>query len=237
MSTEDLVHAIDPGAGNRDMEVNPFNDLAAEYDAWFDGEGKLIFDIEVRAFQKILPVLPKPWIEIGVGSGRFARALGIDRGIEPSINLVKIARQRGINTFWGRGEQKIFEEASIGTVFLITTLCFLNSPLKVLKEAHRILKPEGKLVLGVILKDNPWGQQYQQKKMEGHRIYKYANFYNCNEVSRLTIQAGFMGERIISTLFQKPGEVKHLEEPLDGLYLDAGFVIVVAEKTNDEPGS
>jgi SAM-dependent methyltransferase len=237
MSGEYPERTLDSRAANGKMDVSPFDDLADEYDAWFDEEGKLVFDIEIRAFQEILPVLPRPWIEIGVGSGRFARALGIDTGIEPSINLVKMARQRGINTFWGRGEQKIFKEASIGTVFLITTLCFLNSPLEVLKEAYRILKPEGKLVLGVVLKDNPWGQQYQQKKMEGHRFYKYATFYECNEVSRLTIQAGFMGERIISTLFQKPGEVKQLEEPLNGLYLDAGFVIVVAEKTNDEPGS
>jgi SAM-dependent methyltransferase len=237
MSTEYPVHALDPGAGNRKTNVNPFNDLATEYDAWFDGDGKLVFDIEVKAFQEILPILPRSWIEIGVGSGRFARALGIDTGIEPSINLVKMARQRGINTFWGRGEQKFFEEASIGTVFLITTLCFLDSPLEVLKEAYRILKPEGKIVLGVVLRDNPWGQQYQQKKMEGHRFYKHATFYQCNEVTRLTIQAGFVGERIISTLFQKPGEVKHLEKPLEGLYLDAGFVIIVAEKISDEAGS
>jgi SAM-dependent methyltransferase len=237
MSGEYPERELDSRAANGKMGVSPFDDLADEYDAWFDEEGKLVFDIEVRAFQEILPVLPRPWIEIGVGSGRFARALGIDTGIEPSISLVKMARQRGINTFWGRGEQKIFEEASIGTVFLVTTLCFLNSPLEVLKEVYRILKPEGKLVLGVVLKDNPWGQQYQRKKMDGHRFYKYASFYACNEVSRLTIQAGFMGERIISTLFQKPGEVKHLEEPLDGLYLEAGFVIIVAEKTNDEPGS
>jgi SAM-dependent methyltransferase len=237
MSIEYPERELDSSAANGKMGVSPFDDLADEYDAWFDEEGKLIFDIEVRAFQEILPVLPRPWIEIGVGSGRFARALGIDTGIEPSINLVKMARQRGINTFWGRGEQKIFEEASIGTVFLMTTLCFLNSPLEVLKEAYRILRSDGKIVLGVVLKDNPWGRQYQQKKMEGHRFYKYVTFYKSNEVSRLTIQAGFMGERIISTLFQKPGEVKHLEEPLDGLYLDAGFVIIVAEKTKDEPGS
>jgi SAM-dependent methyltransferase len=219
------------------MNINPFDDPAAEYDAWFDEEGKLIFDIEVNAFQEILPILPEPWLEIGVGSGRFAQALGIDRGIEPSNNLARIARQRGITTFEGRGEQKIFEEATFGTIFLITTLCFLNSPLEVLKEAYRILKPEGKIVLGVVLKDNPWGQHYQQKKTEGHRIYKYARFYRCNEVARLTLQAGFIGERIVSTLFQKPGEVQHMEEPKEGYYNDAGFVIVVAEKSRDEQGS
>jgi SAM-dependent methyltransferase len=216
-----------------DMSSNPFNDLASKYDAWFDGEGKLIFEIEVKAFQKILPGLPTPWLEIGAGSGRFARALGIDTGIEPSIELVKMARSRGINTFWGRGEQQIFEEALFGTVFLITTLCFLESPLEVLKEIHRILLPGGKVALGVILKDSPWGQYYQQKKMAGHSIYKHATFYRCNEVARLTIQSGFTGERIISTLFQKPDTVRYLEQPKEGYYQDAGFVIIVAEKPGE----
>jgi SAM-dependent methyltransferase len=188
----------------------------------------------VKAFQKLLPELPKPWLEVGVGSGRFAQALGIDNGIEPSIEMVKMARRRGINTFWGRGEQKIFEEASFGTLFLIVTLCFLKSPLIVLKEANRILKPDGKMVLGLVLKDSPWGQYYQQKKQEGHRLYKHATFYRCSELAQFTTQTGFMGERIISTLFQKPGEVRNMEEPKEGYYRDAGFVIVVAEKRSDE---
>jgi SAM-dependent methyltransferase len=214
------------------MNINPFNYLAYEYDAWFDGEGKLIFDIEVKAFKEILPSLPEPWLEIGTGSGRFAKALEINTGIDPSINLVKMARHREITAFWGRGEKKFFEEATFGAVFLITTLCFLDSPLEVLKEAHRILMPGGKIVLGLVLKDSPWGQYYQRKKMEEKGVYKYATFYRCNEVTRFTILAGFKGDRIISTLFQGPGEVQHLEEPKEGYYNEAGFVILVAEKRN-----
>ena len=51
---------------------SPFDILASEYDAWFEQEGKLVFDIEVKAFQEVLPLLPGPWLEVGVGSGRFA---------------------------------------------------------------------------------------------------------------------------------------------------------------------
>jgi len=35
----------------------------------------------------MLPNLPGPWLEIGIGSGRFAQALGIETGIDPSIKL------------------------------------------------------------------------------------------------------------------------------------------------------
>jgi SAM-dependent methyltransferase len=209
---------------------SPFDALASEYDAWFDGEGSLIFFNEVQAFKKLLPSLTKPFLEIGVGSGRFAQALGINTGIDPSGKLVEIAKSRGINAFLGRGEEHIFNAESFGTVFLIVTLCFLDSPLDVLKEVKRILIPGGKLVLGLVLKESPWGRLYQQKKDEGHRFYKYAKFYGCNEVVRLMFKTGFLGERMISTLKQKPVNVQHVEEPKEGYYPDAGFVIIVGGK-------
>jgi len=209
---------------------SPFNELASEYDTWFDKEGSLIFFIEVQAFRSLLSTLPKPWLEIGVGSGRFAQALGIETGIDPSINLVRIAKRRGINAFQGRGEQELFDEESFGTIFLIVTLCFLDSPLEVLKEARRILMPGGKIVLGLVLKESPWGRFYQQKKDEDHRFYKFANFYSRDEAVGLLEQAGFVTEKIISTLFQRPDEVQNIEEPREGYFPDAGFTIIVANE-------
>ena len=93
----------------------------------------------VQALRLLLPSLPKPWLEIGIGSGRFAQALGIETGIDPSTKLVEMAKNRGISTFVRRGEHSLFDEETFGTVFLIVTLCFLDSPLGVLKEANRIL--------------------------------------------------------------------------------------------------
>ena len=222
------------GMKRNNSHSSPFDDAALEYDAWFDGEGSLIFFIEVQAFRELLPSLAKPWLEIGVGSGRFAQALGIQTGVDPSIKLVEMARRRGINVSLGRGEQELFDKESFGTVFLIVTLCFLDSPTDVLKEANRILMPGGKIVLGLVLKESPWGQLYQQKKEEGHRFYKYATFYRRDEVVRLMVQAGFATERIISTLFQRPGGVQNVEEPKEGYFPDAGFTIIVGAKRDSE---
>lgn len=210
--------------------ISPFDLLAKEYDSWFDQEGKLIFEIEVEAFKKILPQLPKPWLEIGVGSGRFAQALGIEVGIDPSVKLLEIAKNRGIEVYPVRGEEHFFKQNSFGTVFLIVTLCFVNSPVGVLKEANLILKPDGKIVLGLVLRDSPWGRFYLAKKKEGHRFYSYANFYSFNEVERFLLDSGFKIERIISTLFQPPNNVKELEFPKEGLFDSAGFTVIVASK-------
>ena len=211
--------------------VSPFDKMALEYDAWFDKEGSLIFSVEVHAFRSLLPTLPKPWLEIGVGSGRFAQAVEIESGIDPSRKHIEMARQRGIAASLGQGERQIFDEESFGTAFLIVTFCFLDSPPDVLNEANRILKPGGKIVLGLVLRESFWGKFYQQKKKEGHRFYRYATFYSCNEAVRLLVKSGFLIEKVVSTLFQRPGEVRHMEEPREGYFPDAGFTIIVGSKT------
>ncbi len=210
---------------------SPFDILASEYDAWFEQEGKLIFDIEVRAFQEVLPLLPKPWLEIGVGSGRFAQALGIETGIDPSVKLLEIAKRHGINGFLARGEDRFFEVETFGTAFLIVTFCFIKSPLDVLSESHRILKDGGRIVLGLVLRDSPWGEYYQTKKREGHCFYQHATFYSYQEVSDLLKRSGFIIEKVVSTLFQKPDAITEMESPREGFHSSAGFTIVVANKT------
>jgi ubiquinone/menaquinone biosynthesis C-methylase UbiE len=42
-------------------------------------------------------------LEIGVGTGRFAKILGMEYGIDPSERMLSIAKERGIKTFVGRG--------------------------------------------------------------------------------------------------------------------------------------
>lgn len=209
-----------------------FDSLASVYDAWFEKEGKLIFTIEVKAFQEVLSFLSKPWLEVGVGSGRFAQALGIETGIDPSVNLLEMARSRGIDGYLARGEDNLFKEDAFGTVFLIVTLCFVDSPIAVLKQAHRILRPRGKIVLGLVLRESPWGQFYLAKKEEEHRFYRYATFYSYQQVKELLEHTGFAIEKVISTLFQRPGEVNEMEPVRQGFYADAGFTVVLAGKTS-----
>ena len=207
---------------------SPFDALASEYDNWFEEEGKLIFATEKQALLLLLPSLPKPWIEIGVGSGRFAQALGIDVGLDPSIELLHVAAERGVNAIQGIGESLPFHDRVFGTALLIVTLCFADSPLDVLREACRLLREDGKVVLGMVLRESPWGQFYEIKKAEGHRFYQHATFYSLSELTALLSQAGFAPPTVFSTLLQRPGQVNETESLQDGYDADAGFSIVVA---------
>jgi len=207
-----------------------FDVMASEYDTWFEKEGKLIYLIELRALQHALCRLPRPWLEVGVGSGRFAQALGIDVGIDPSNKLLALARNRNVKVIFGYGEELPFNDRAFGCILLIVTLCFVIQPLEVLCEARRVLTPEGKIVLGLVLSDNPWGRLYQRKKSEGHPFYKFANFYSYQDVVEMLAQTGFLIEQVISTLFQTPEQVCHIEEPREGYHSEAGFTVIVAKK-------
>ena len=214
-----------------ESKIRVFDSLASDYDAWFEEEGRLIFASEVEALRQALPLLPKPWIEVGVGSGRFAQALGIDIGLDPSSKLLGMARNRGVSVFLGKGEEMPFQGGVFGTTFFVATLCFVDSPRRTLGEAARLLKNGGKVVLGLVLKESPWGQFYQREKETGHRFYSHAMFYGYSEVDVLLKQADFSVEQIASTLFQRPGEVNHVELPQQGFSTDAGFTVILAGKT------
>jgi len=214
-----------------ESKIRVFNSLASDYDAWFEKEGRLIFTSEVEALRQALPLLPKPWIEVGVGSGRFAQALGTDIGLDPSCKLLEMARYRGVSVFLGRGEEMPFKDGVFGTIFFVVTLCFVDSPRRTLGEAARLLRSGGKVVLGMVLRESPWGQLYRGEKQRGHRFYSHAMFYNYDEVGMFLRQIGFSIEKVISTLFQSPSGVNHIEPPRQGFSADAGFTVILAGKT------
>lgn len=210
------------------MSKSPFDQLAEKYDAWYDTKGKLAFAIELAALRPLLKDLPRPFLEVGVGTGRFAKELGIDTGIEPSVEMVKIARQRGINAIQAKGEALPFADKSFGTVFLLTTWEFLDQPARVLEEIKRVLKDDGRLVNAYLDKDGKWGKSYIEKARAGHSLFKYARFYDYDQVVRKTERCGFKVIRTISTLFQGPEETTAPEEPKPGFHKGASFVVVLA---------
>ena len=132
--------------------------------------------------------------------------------------------------YQGRGEERFFDEEAFGAVFLIVTLCFVDSPLDVLREINRILQRKGKLVLGLVLRESPWGQLCLKKKEQGDRFYKHATIHSYQEIVDDLRRTGFAVEKFVSTLFQKPDEVKEIETPREYYSSDAGFVIIIARK-------
>jgi len=73
---------------------NGFDVYSEEYDRWYE-RNKFAYLSEIEALKKVVPKKGKG-LEIGVGTGRFAHALGVSVGIDPSENMLQIARKRKI---------------------------------------------------------------------------------------------------------------------------------------------
>ena len=206
--------------------VQLFEELAERYDAWYDGPvGRVAFPLEVAVLQPLLKGSPKPWIEIGVGSGRFAKELQVDVGIDPAMKPLLLARQRNITVVQAVGEKLPFRDASFGAVLIVVTLCFVSDPICVLREARRVLHKDGALVLGMIFADSPWGEFYKRKANEGHPFYRSAHFLSRADLKQMLDFVGFRVVAARSTLRQPPSDFSLQPElVLDGDLPDAGFV-------------
>ena len=204
--------------------VNPMDRLADEYDRWFDSaEGRPLFDIELACLRDVLGDHAGRWLEVGVGTGRFAAALGIREGIDPSEPALTIARGRGIDARRGSAEQLPCSDSSFDGVLLVVTICFLHDVSMAMREFQRVLKPGGRLVIGMIPRDSPWGRSYADKGRQGHPFYSTARFYSPHDVISLAADAGFAFDRACNCLFS-PAEVAPSPERRAGIAKAAGFV-------------
>jgi len=201
-----------------------FDTEADRYDQWFESdEGKAIFGIEQACLRALLPSCEGRWLEVGVGSGRFATALGISNGLDPSSAMLALAARRGIDIVRGLGEELPYRDGMFDGILLVTALCFVTDAKQTLWECHRVLRRNGILILGIVPAESPWGQLYAAKGREGHPLYSKAEFFTCRRAVKSCADAGFVLDKASSCLPTPPGEEPSpdLEE---GVNEAAGFV-------------
>lgn len=209
-----------------------FDLFVDDYDRWFDtSEGRVLFETEIEAVRLLMRDIERPLLEVGVGTGRFASELGIEFGVDPSVKMLKIAEKRGIKTELASGESLPFKDSTFGGVFILFTLCFVESPETVINEARRVLRSGGRLIIGIISRESPWGQIYLYKKGKGHPIYKHAHFYTPSEMTEMIEKAGMTVEGYSSTLCQSTSERLYRERAHNELMKEAGFVCILARKS------
>ncbi len=205
-----------------------FHERAKEYDSWFDNS--LLFDIEIAAVRTLGFSKKTPSLEIGVGPGRFAEALGSGIGVDPALAALQIARSRNIAVCQAIGENLPFRDKSMARISLFFTLCFVENPGKIIKESYRVLQDEAHLILGFVPATGNWGKNLQQKKENRHPFYEHARFFTVMEVESLLKEQGFTPGSSASTLYQIPGKVSRLESARPGADERAGFVVISAGK-------
>jgi len=203
---------------------NIFNKYYKKYDSWYD-KNKFAYLSEIEALKKSVPKESKG-LEIGVGTGRFASRLGIKYGVDPAYNMLKVSKKRRIDVRHAQGERLPFESSSFDYVAVIITLCFVKDPIKVLIEAKRVLKKNGKIIIAIVDRSSFLGRFYQKKKS---LFYKKARFFSTREVTDLLKMSGFGRVSYYQTLYKLPDKMQSVDKPRKG-FGKGGFVVITGVK-------
>jgi len=198
---------------------------AYEYDQWFN-ENPEIYQAEIEAIRQLLP--RGKGIEIGAGSGRFTKPLDIDSGVEPVKAMREIAQAQGLNVIDGVAESLPITDKSFDYALFITSTCFLDDPQIAYKEAARVIKDKGSIIIAFLEKNSELGKVYEAHKHESP-FYRDATFYSYEEIQKLLATAGFSDFKTLQTVLPDSIENTQTHDILTGH--DKGtFIVVRAEK-------
>ena len=160
-------------------KTQPFDQYFSDYENWFI-ENKYAYLPELAAIHHFLPSIGKG-VEIGTGSGQFALPLKIKRGIDPSKSMVNLAKQKGLIVCRAVAENLSFKKNLFDFALMVTTVCFVDDVTISFKEVKRILKSNGRFIVGLVDKNSPLGRKYLKMKHD-NVFYQWATFYSTDEI-------------------------------------------------------
>jgi len=223
-------------------EESAFDTSAEDFDVWFRNN-QAIFESELLA-QKYFIADPEHSLSIGCGTGIFDERLGITLGVEPSEEMAKIARKRGMKIDVGTAENIPYEDETVKTVLLGTNLSYVKDRKKAITEAYRILQPGGNIVVSFLTREGSYAMLYDLSSLRGEydpeaapkdpytlKFVKGAHWCSVSEVTNLLQEAGFVDLKYVQTLTHHPKySNEEIEQPQDG-YDKGDYIVVQGRKS------
>ena len=128
----------------------------AAYEAWYHTpRGHWIGDREFILLQSLLRAdKGSLLLDVGCGTGHFSRRfarLGLSvSGIDPDPAALKFARTQGSDVHYmqGNAQELPFSDNALDYTIAVTSICFIEEPLQVLREMWRVTRHA--MVLGLL---------------------------------------------------------------------------------------
>ena len=144
------MSAVDP----RSLSERELHEYVAEvegHDSQVTGVVGYFYEMYRSAvIARVTGTPPRDILEIGCGEGHMFEGTGITPvQMDVSMRRLTHAVSRGRWVLCADGYQLPFANASFSTVLLIAVLEHTREPWRILAEAHRVLKPGGRVVMVV----------------------------------------------------------------------------------------
>jgi 2-polyprenyl-3-methyl-5-hydroxy-6-metoxy-1,4-benzoquinol methylase len=133
-------------------------------------------------------------LDVGCGDGSFLdcmRNLGWEgEGVEIDSRFATQASNRGLTIYSGTLEQQRFDSGSVDAIVLCHVLEHVHHPLALLRECHRILRPDGTLTILVPNIDGAGHRRFKSAWL-GLDPPRHLHLFTACALRQLVLEAGF----------------------------------------------
>jgi len=191
---------------------------------------RIVLKIEKGAFSPLFPFLARPRLELGIWPPRKSPVFSIPG----RKSLFKISAQKanwnGMRGPAGKGRTIPLHSQSVRSILMILPEGFACDLKRLLHESYRVLDTGGRIAIGFIPRESSWASFYQKRRSRVPLPPAF-RIYSLKEMEHRLMEAGFSIQGYLCTLFQKPGEAKKFETPFRGYHLEAGFLVLLGERS------